>query len=230
MKKQRVTINGIPSVIWGEASTRAYLCVHGKLSCADAFEGLAALAEERGFQTLSFDLPQHGRRVGEPDRCDVWNGMRDLAAVGDFAFARWEEVNLYACSLGAYFSLNTWPHHRFGRCLFQSPIVDMEYLVEQMMVWFDVSAERLEREGEIDTPIDPLRWDYYMYIKNHPAEKWPSPTRILYGGRDELQSAEVIRLFAERFGCTVTLAPESEHSFMSPGDAVIAAQWLRDNL
>lgn len=230
MKIQRITINGIPAIIWGNESPRVYLCVHGKMSSKDDFEGLAALAEQKGFQTLSFDLPQHGERAGTPDRCDVWNGMRDLAVLGDFAFDRWEEVNLYACSLGAYFSLNTWPDRIFGRCLFQSPIVDMAYLVRQMMAWFGVSEERLEREGEIDTPIDPLRWDYYQYILSHPAEEWPSPTRILYGGRDELQSEEAIHRFSQRFGCAVTISPDSEHPFMAEDDLAVAEQWLRDNL
>jgi len=102
--------------------------------------------------------------VNESDRCDIWNGIRDLTAVGAYVFDRWSGVSLYACSLGAFFSLHAYKNRRFERCLFQSPILDMEYLVGQMMTWFDITPERLEREKEIDTPIDLLSWDYYQYV------------------------------------------------------------------
>lgn len=230
MAVQRITVGDIPAIIWGKDSPRVYLCVHGKMSSKEDFEGFARLAEQKGFQTLSFDLAQHGERSADAVRCDIWSGIRDLTLMADFAFARWTEVNLYACSLGAYFSLNAFPDRSFGRCLFQSPIVDMKYLVGQMMIWFNVTEERLAREKEIDTPVDPLRWDYYSYILSHPIEKWPFPTHILYGGRDSMQSEEVIRGFARRFGCAVTLSPDSEHPFMSAGDAAVVEQWLRDSL
>ena len=118
MRVERISIDGIPALIWGELSDKAYLCVHGKMGCKEDAAGIAALAEQRGYQTISFDLPQHGERKNEDRRCDVWNGVRDLTAVGDYVFARWQEVSLFACSLGAYFSLQAYGERRFGKCLF----------------------------------------------------------------------------------------------------------------
>ncbi len=230
MEPSKITIGGIPALVWGQPSDKVYLCVHGKMSSKESAQGLAEIAAEKGWQTISFDLPQHGERVHEADRCDVWNGVRDLLLVGDYVFRRWKQVALYACSLGAYFSLHAYAERPFCNCLFQSPILDMEYLIRQMFLWFNVTPERLEAEGEIDTPIDPLRWDYYQYVQKNPVTAWNVPTHILYGGRDDLQSYQVIRAFAERFGCQVTLAENSQHPFMEESDFPIVDGWLKENI
>ena len=103
MKRTRIEINHIPTLVWGEKSDKVYLCVHGKMSSKESAEGIAKIAEQRGYQTISFDLPGHGERKDEDERCDIWNGIRDLTVIGDYVFANWKEVSLYACSLGAYF-------------------------------------------------------------------------------------------------------------------------------
>lgn len=230
MKAERVEIEGIPALIWGEPSDRVFLCVHGKMSSKESAEGLAWIAAEKGCQTICFDLPQHGERIKEPRRCDIWNGIQDLTVVGKYVFSGWKDVSLYACSLGAYFSLHAYQGRRFTKCLFQSPIVNMEYLIQQMFRWFDISPERLAREKEIETPIDLMTWDYYQYVLAHPVRRWDSPASILYGGRDDLQSQSVMRNFAGRTGSSITLAEDSEHSFMGEKDVVIVQQWLHDHI
>ena len=230
MKKARIEINQIPALVWGEESDKVYLCVHGKMSSKEAAEGIAKIAEQRGYQTISFDLPEHGERQNEDKRCDIWNGVHDLSAVGDYVFVNWKEVSLYACSLGAYFCLNAYNGRRIRKCLFQSPILDMEYLIKQMMAWFEISEERLVQEKEIDTPIDKMTWNYYQYVKEHPVQKWDIPTSILFAGKDTLQSLEIVKGFADRFHCALTLAENSEHPFMGEGDGAIVEQWLLDHL
>lgn len=230
MNKTSMTIEHIPALVWGKTSDKVFVCVHGKMASKDVFRDFAEIAEEKGYQTLSFDLPKHGERTDEAARCDVWNGIRDLNAVADYAFRRWKKVSLYACSLGAYFSLQAYQERLFEKCLFQSPIVDMEYLVGQMMLWFHVTEERLQQEGEIDTPIDPLRWDYWQYIRSHPVEKWCIPTKILFAGKDNLQTLQIMQSFAERFKASIQVAKDSEHPFMAEGDGKIVKQWLRDCL
>lgn len=230
MKKNRIEINRIPAIIWGEKSDKVYLCVHGKMSSKESAEGIAIIAEQRGYQTISFDLPGHGERKNEDKRCDIWNGIQDLTAIGDYVFANWKEVSLYACSLGAYFCLNAYHTRKIEKCLFQSPILDMEYLIKQMMVWFEISEERLAREKEIDTPIDTMTWDYYQYVKAHPVLNWNTKTHILFAGRDTLQSLKIVKAFAGRFNCVLTISENSEHPFMSEEDRPIVDQWLQDNL
>jgi len=230
MKKIRMEINHIPALVWGEKSDKVYLCVHGKMSSKESAEGIAKIAEQKGYQTISFDLPGHGERQNEDRRCDIWNGIHDLTVIGDYVFTNWKEVSLYACSLGAYFCLNAHNSRNIKNCLFQSPILDMEYLIRQMMIWFEISEERLATEKEIDTPIDIMSWDYYQYVKEHPIQKWDIPTNILFAGRDNLQSLEIVKDFVNKFNCQLTLSENSEHPFMAEGDVAIVEQWLQDNL
>lgn len=230
MKTQKIKINNIPAIIWGEPSDKVYLFVHGKMASKECAEYFAKVAQQKGYQTISFDLPQHGERAEENERCDIWNGMRDLAVIGEYVSAQWKEVCLFACSLGAYFSLNAYNTYHFRKCLFQSPILDMEYLIKQMMLWFDVSEEQLERELEVDTPIDVLSWAYYRYVLEHPVEKWDIPTHILYAGQDDLQSLQVINDFVAKHNCRLDISENSKHPFMEEADAEIVNQWLLENI
>ena len=231
MNNTKIIINGIPAIVWGEESSKLWLCVHGKMSSKDAFEEFAAIAEKKGFQTLSFDLPEHGDRKGEADRCDIWNGMRDLKTVAAYAFANWSEVSLYGCSLGAYFSLHAFhKDYNFRKCLFQSPILDMEHLIGKMMLWFGISEEQLMVEKEIPTPIDPLRWDYFCYVKEHPTTNWNIPTHILFGGKDDLQNREIMEAFTAKHGGALTISENSEHPFMAEDDGAIITKWLKANI
>ncbi len=230
MKREKTLISGIPAIVWGEPSDRAYIHVHGKMSRKEYAESFAEIAEAKGFQTLSFDLPEHGERAGSSARCDVWNGVRDLNLIAGYAFGRWRRVSLFACSLGAYFSLNAYGNRAFEKCLFQSPIVDMRWLVERMMSWNGVTPERLEREKEIDAPIDALRWDYYQYILAHPVTAWPFRTAILYAALDDLQPESSIRGFAALCGAELTIAPNSRHPFMEAADVPVVAEWLRTRI
>lgn len=230
MRTQKIKINEIPAIIWGEQSDKLYIHVHGKMSRKEYAQSFAQIAQRKGYQTLSFDLPGHGERINTDYRCDIWNGMHDLSAVYDYAFSNWSDISLFACSIGAYFSLNTYADRSFTKCLFQSPIVNMEYLIRQMFVWFDVTEERLKSEKEIVTPIDIMSWDYYRYVLEHPIQKWDSPTSILYAGKDNLQSAEVIRDFADKHHCNLTVSQNSEHPFMQSEDIKIVSDWLYENI
>lgn len=222
-------LDDIPSILWGEDSNKVYVHVHGKMSRKEYAESFAAIAETKGCQTLSFDLPEHGERT-DSKRCDVWDGISDLRTISDYAFANWERVSLYACSIGAYFSLNAYNTMPFEKALFQSPIVDMERLVKNMMLWSGVTEAELESKKEIPSPVDTLRWDYYQYIISHPITQWNIQTAILYGGKDNLQPEESVRAFAEKFGCSLTVSENSEHPFMAQSDALIVENWLCRNI
>ena len=157
MESKRIEIDGIPALIWGRSSDRVYIHVHGKMSRKEFAEDFAAVAEEKGYQTLSFDLPEHGERSeNHEQRCDIWNGVRDLKTIADFAFERWKAVSLFGSSIGAFFSLHAYNELPIVKCLFLSPIVDMEHLVKKMMAEFLVTEDELREKGEIPNPIDPL--------------------------------------------------------------------------
>lgn len=230
MEVQNIKISNIPAIIWGKKSDKVYIHVHGKMSCKEYAENFAEIAEKNGYQTLSFDLPEHGERKDSNYRCDIWNGMHDLNVIGDYVFSRWNDVSLFACSLGAYFSLNTYADRNFTNCLFQSPVLNMEYLIKQMFCWFNVTEKQLSIEKEISTPVDLLRWDYYLYVKEHPIKKWSIPTSILYGRKDNMQSIDVIQEFVKAHDGRLTISQNSDHTFMQDEDIEIVCTWLEENI
>lgn len=230
MQTEHLKIGNIPCILWGEPKEKIYIHVHGKQSRKEYAEHFAGIAERKGCQTLSFDLPEHGERVGESTRCDVWSGVRELNVIADYVFSRWKDVSLFACSLGAYFSLNAYADKKLERCLFQSPIVDMQWLVTHMMLWSGVSEQELREKKEIPTQVDTLRWDYYQYILKNPVEHWPFPTFILYGGKDNLQPLSSLQTFCERFGAELTVSENSEHPFMEKDDFEIVDRWLEERI
>ena len=213
-------------MLWGEPSDKIYIYVHGKQGYKEYAEAFAKVAEDKGYQTISFDLPKHGERKDAPEPCDIWQGIKDLEKIAAFAFGKWQNVSLFACSLGAFFALHAYADKPFKKCLLQSPIIDMPWLIKQMMLWFDVSEARLEQEKKVATPFETLDWDYYQYVLQHPINKWPFPTEILYAGKDNLQPVEVMEAFVKRFGAGLTVSPNNEHPFMGAEDAAIVGKWL----
>lgn len=230
MLKEKRFIGNIPAILWGEKSEQLYIFVHGKMSKKEEAEPFAELAASKGWQTISFDLPEHGERIGKSYPCSLKNGIADLTQIGDYVFTHWQTVSLFGCSLGAFFSLHAYQNRQFQNCLFQSPIVNMEYLIEQMFVWFHVTKEELKVKQEIQTPIDTLSWPYYLYVKEHPIQKWTPPTHILYAAKDTLQTREVIQTFADKFNCCLTVAENSEHPFMAEHDKPIVQAWIKNSL
>lgn len=230
MKTTKFYIGKIPVIIWGAKSDKVYIYVHGKMSDKESTETFAQIAENKGYQTISFDLPEHGERKSKNYRCDIWNGISDLHQISFYTFANWKSVSLFACSLGAYFSLQAYKDITFEKCFFLSPIVNMEYLIKNMFQWFHVTEEMLYTKREIPTPIDTLSWDYFQYVKKNPVTRWNSPTYILYGGKDNLQSLQVIENFTKSNSVLLTISEQSEYSFMGKGDDRIIKSWICDNL
>lgn len=229
MEQKLIDINGIPAVVFGKKSNKSYIYVHGRCGNKFVAETFAGIAEERGYQTIAFDLPEHGDRH-DSKRLDVWDGTSDLTSIAEYVFSRYDEVSLYGCSIGAYFSLVCMADKKLVRCLFQSPIADMKWLVTSMMRWNNVDEERLRREGEIKTPTEPLRYDFYRYIMDNPLPEWKHKTFILCGAKDELQPIESVKAFAKRSGAVLTIAENSGHAFMGEGDSQIVEKWLRENI
>ena len=60
MQQHKLSVQGIPTIIWGAPAERVYVFVHGKASCKEEAERFAGLVAEKGCQVISFDLPEHG--------------------------------------------------------------------------------------------------------------------------------------------------------------------------
>lgn len=233
MIKHTIKINNIPALLWGEKSNKLFIAVHGNLSHKEdtVIELLANEAIKKGYQVLSFDLPEHGDRKGEETPCKVQHCVHDLKEIGKYAQEHWDQVSLFACSMGAYFSLLTYRDIGLKTALFLSPVVDMERIIRNMMMWFQVSPERLEKEGTIDTPVgQKLYWDYFCYVLDHPVNRWDVDTRILYGAKDNLVEVDTISNFIEKFPCTLEIMDEGEHYFHTDDQINVFTQWLEKNI
>lgn len=234
MTIEKLRIGGIPALLWGEPSRRGMLAVHGSHSSKldDCVWVLAEEAAAKGYQTLSFDLPQHGERVYEeaplPSMPEVCRG--ELALLMDWLRQRYDEVSLFGCSMGAYFSLLAFGDTPVKGAWFLSPVTDMAGLIRGMMGSAGVSEEELAEKKVIPTPFETLYWDYYRYVADHPVREWPHPTQILRGEGDALCPLAAAEAFAARFGCGITRQPGGEHWFHTPEQLEFFRNWLRDTL
>lgn len=80
MIQNTFSIEDIPATLWGEEREDLVIAVHGNLSHKQdtIIQLLADVAVKRGFQVLSFDLPEHGDRKDEGIPCKVQSCVSDL--------------------------------------------------------------------------------------------------------------------------------------------------------
>ena len=233
MKKANLTIEGIPAILWGEPSDRLFIAVHGNMSSKDD-DAIVIFAEEaasKGYQVLSFDLPEHGDRKGEAYACKVQNCVGDLDVIAEYAQTISSNISIFACSMGAYFCLLAYRDLPIVQCLFLSPVLSMERVINNMMTWFNVSEDKLKTEKEIETPIgQTLYWDYYCYVKAHPIDTWSIQTAILYGSEDNISEFDVVSEFVKRYNCKLQVLERGEHYFHTEEQLDYFRQWLSKNI
>lgn len=231
MEKQYLLIESIPSILWGTTSDNLLIAVHGDQSnkADDVISILAEVAAEKGYKVLSFDLPEHGDRKEETRLCNAQNCVEDLLHIFKYARTRSNIISVFGCSVGAYFSMLAYKDEQIRQALFLSPVVDMKRIINNMMTWYNVSEERLEKEQEIVTPIKTLYWDYYQYVLNHPVE-WDKPTKLLYGAKDNLCEPNYVNSFAERVKANMTVLEDGEHFFHTEKQLDFLRKWLHDSM
>lgn len=230
MKIKRIKINNIPSIIWGEKSNRVFIAVHGNMSNKED-EVIKIFAEKvasRGYQLLSFDLPEHGERKDNTNYlCKVQNCVKDLKQIIEYAKQNYEEIYLWACSMGSYFSLLAYKDEEIKQCLFLSPVVNMKVIIENMMLWSNTTKKELEEKQEIKTDFgQTLYWDYYEYVKNNPINNWNKKTHILYGNKDNLQDENIIKDFCNNFNCSLLILENGEHYFHTEEQLKFYENWI----
>ena len=233
MIQQQITIHRIPAVVWGDKADNVFLAVHGNSSHKEdvVIEILARIAVQNGYQVLSFDLPEHGERKDEDTLCKVQVCVQELGEVLAYAQSRWKEISLFACSMGAYFSLLAYRDAGLNKALFLSPVVDMEQIIRNMMTWFSVTPERLEKEQSIETPVgQTLYWDYFRYVLDHPVDTWSVDTRILYGKKDTLVEYDTISQFSGTYQAQLELVEDGEHYFHTDDQLAVYARWVEDQI
>lgn len=228
MKEERLEIQGITAILYGNCSENLFLYIHGKMGCKEEAAHFAEIVCAKGYQVLSIDLPGHGERAGEMERFVPGEVVPELQAVYGFVRQRWKKISLYANSIGAYFSLLALREVRLEKSLFVSPILDMEKLICDMMGWAGVTQEQLQQAEEIPTAFgETLSWKYMTYAAEHRITKWDSPTAILYAGQDHLTARRTVDDFAQRFGCAVTVMENGEHWFHTAEQLAVLDAWVQ---
>ena len=139
----------------------------------------------------------------------------------------YESIILIANSIGAFFCMNAGIDGMLRKAYFISPIVDMEKLIGDMMLWANVSEEELRDKGVIHTDFgEDLSWDYLCFVREHPIQ-WSVPTSILYGNNDNLTSLEAVRAFSEQHDAVLTVMENGEHWFHTAGQMRFLDDWIR---
>ena len=124
-----------------------------------------------------------------------------------------DHLMLIANSIGAFFSMSSLNDTLIDQAHFISPVVDMEKLIGNMIIWANVTEQELAEKSEIPTRFgETLSWPYLCYVREHPIV-WQVPTRILYGEHDNLTDLETISVFAKRVGAELTIMQGGEHWF-----------------
>ena len=230
METKRIKINNIPSIIWGEKSSKVFIAVHGNMSNKEdkVIEILANKVTNKGYQLISFDLPEHGeRKIDTNYLCKVQNCVNDLKQIIEYAKANYNEINIWACSIGAYFSLLAYKDEDLKQCLFLSPVVNMKIIIENIMLWSNTTEKELNEKQEIKTDFgQTLYWDYYLYVKENPITNWNKKTYILYGNKDNMQNESVIKDFSNEFNCDLTIFKNGEHYFHTEEQLNFYNDWL----
>ena len=230
MKIERIKINNIPSLIWGEKSKKVFIAIHGNMSNKEdeVIKILANRVVSKGYQVLSFDLPEHGERKDDTNYlCKVQNCVKDLKQIVEFAKKNYVEINLWACSMGAYFSLLAYKDEDIKQSVFLSPVVNMKAIIDNMIIWSNTTVEDLKAKQEIKTDFgQTLYWDYYEYVKNNPITNWNKKTFVLYGNKDNLQNENIIKDFCNNFNCSLSILENGEHYFHTEEQLKLYGNWI----
>ena len=159
-----------------------------------------------------------------------WEAKREFPDFYDLHRKGYDSVILVANSIGAFFSMNALAEKNISKALFISPIVNMERLITDMMIWANVTEDELCSKKEISTDFgETLSWEYLCYVRKHPI-KWNIPTCILYGAKDNLTSIETISEFAEQTGAILTVMNDGEHWFHTEEQMEFLDNWIRNSV
>ena len=180
------------------------------------------------------DEAQHYKSLF-PD-CDVigfdyksntpWDAKKEFSDYFDSVANGYDKVCLIANSIGAFFSMNALSHKPIKKAYFISPMVNLEKLICNMMMWAGVTEDTLREKKEIATNFgETLSWEYLCYVRENPIE-WKIPTQILYGSTDNLTTLETMQEFANKVGATITVMEGGEHWFHTEEQMQFLDRWI----
>lgn len=193
---------------------KALVYIHGKGGNAEECEHYKPLFPD--CDVIGFDY-----RAQTP-----WEAQTEFPAYFNELCRDYDSVSIIASSIGAYFALNSLCDIPLEKAYFISPVADMEKLICDMMSWAGVTEAELREKGTIETDFgETLSWEYLRWVREHPFF-WHTPSVILYGQRDNLQSRETVSEFAERINAALTVMENGEHWFHTPEQMAFLDNWI----
>ena len=188
--------------------------IHGKGGTAEEAEHYRNLFPES--EVIGFDY----------HAMTPWEAKEEFPAFFIEQRKRCDSLTLIANSIGAFFAMLSLDKTLIDEAYFISPVVDMEKLIGNMMMWADVTEQELAEKQEMPTDFgETLSWKYLCYVREHPVS-WHVPTRILYGEQDSLTSQEVITAFAKQIHAELTIMPNGEHWFHTEEQMKFLDRWI----
>ncbi|MBR4784551.1 MAG: alpha/beta hydrolase [Fibrobacter sp.] len=155
-----------------------------------------------------------------------WDAKKEFSDYFDSVANGYDEVYLIANSIGAFFSMNALAEKPIKKAFFISPMVNLEKLICDMMMWAGISEKTLREKKEIATDFgENLSWEYLCYVRENPIE-WRIPTQILYGSKDNLTTLETMQEFANKAGATLTVMEGGEHWFHTEEQMEFLDRWI----
>ena len=192
--------------------------IHGKGGTAEEAKHYQPLFAES--DVIGFDYKSQ----------NPWEAKSEFSDFYDLHSMGYDSAILVANSIGAFFSMNALAEKKISKALFISPIVNMENLITNMMIWSNVREEKLRNEKEISTDFgETLSWEYLCYVRKHPI-KWNIPTCILYGANDNLTSIKTVSGFAEQIGAVLTVMNDGEHWFHTDKQMEFLDNWIKNSI
>ena len=197
---------------------RLVIYVHGKGGSAEEAKHYQPLFAES--DVIGFDYQSQ----------NPWEAQIEFPCFYDMHSKGYDSVILIANSIGAFLSMSSLAEKAISQALFISPIVNMEKLITDMMLWSNVTEDALQRKKVIPTEFgETLSWAYLCYVRAHPI-RWSIPTYILYGGKDHLTSRETISAFADQIGANLTVMEDGEHWFHTEEQMEVLDHWISSSI
>lgn len=155
-----------------------------------------------------------------------WEAKKEFESYFDLICNHYKSVQIVANSIGAYFAMNALSEKQIEKAYFISPIVNMERLIADMMLWANITEDELRDKKEIETTFrETLSWEYLCYVRRNPI-KWKITTDILFGEKDNLTSYAAISEFAKQTKATLTIMKNGEHWFHTEEQMNFLDEWI----
>ena len=193
---------------------KALLYIHGKGGSSQETELIKPFCE-------GYDV--HGINLAD---FTPWGTEEPLQKAFKLLKKEYDSVSIIGNSIGAYFSMFALQNSSVEKAFFISPILDMEKLIHDMMMWANVTEQELQERGTIDTSFgETLSWEYLTFVREHPIQ-WKTPTEILYAEQDHMTSRETVDSFVSTHHAKLTIMPKGEHWFHTPEQIAFLGNWL----